>query len=263
MNFAAEALSALIESHIFFPQTYWDFTPDQYGLDHQDIWITTSDSVRIHGWLIPSENKKALFLFFHGNAGNISHRLDNVKRLHDLGLTVFIVDYRGYGKSEGKITEKGMFLDAEAAHAKALEIANQIGLKLVVFGRSLGGIAAVHACAGRHCAGLILESTFTHLGDMAQVFFPMPFVNSGLRHRFNALGEIGRVMSPILFFHGNLDEIVPFEFGKALFEGAPEPKEFVTLSGAGHNDTYLVAGKSYFDKMSSFIDGLSDSTSVK
>jgi fermentation-respiration switch protein FrsA (DUF1100 family) len=256
MNFAADAMNALIESQIFFPQTYWDFTPDEYGLDHQDIWITTSDGVRIHGWLIPSEANRALFLFYHGNAGNISHRLDNVKRLHELGLTVLIVDYRGYGKSEGKITEKGMYLDAEAAHAKATEIAEEAGIKLVVFGRSLGGIAAVHACAGRHCAGLILESTFTNLGDMARAFFPVPFIATGLEHRFNALGEIGRVKAPILFFHGDRDELVSYEFGKALYEGAPEPKEFVTLTGAGHNDTYLVEGQSYFDKISSFIDGL-------
>ncbi len=260
MGFAGDALNTLIESQIFFPQAHFDFFPEQFGLEYEDVWVTTSDGVRIHGWFFPAAMTKALFLFYHGNAGNISHRLDNIQRLHNIGLTVFIIDYRGYGRSEGRISEKGLYLDAEAVFAKAQERAQAAGMKLVVFGRSLGGIAAVHACCGKPCAGLILESTFPNLGAMAKAHFPLPLLHKGLEDRFNALGEISGVNAPILFFHGDRDDIVPIEFGRTLYEAAPEPKDFVTLAGAGHNDTYFVAGEAYFRKLKSFIDGLPEKT---
>jgi fermentation-respiration switch protein FrsA (DUF1100 family) len=197
-------------------------------------------------------------LFCHGNAGNISHRLDNIRRLHDRGLGVFIFDYRGYGRSGGRITEQGFYLDAEAAYEISHKRAERDGLKLVIFGRSLGGIAAVHLGSIRPCCGLILESTFTNMGAMASEHFPLPsaMIAKGLRKRLNSLDKIGRVTVPILFFHGDRDDIVPIRFGRELFDAAQTTKEFVVLSGAGHNDTYFVGGEAYFDKFMSFIDSL-------
>lgn len=256
MDFAVDALNSFIESQIFFPDTVLEYTPEHVGLEFENLWLTTSDGVRIHGWLIPARSSQAVFLFCHGNAGNISHRLDNLVRLHALGITVLIFDYRGYGNSEGRITEKGFYLDAEAAVDKAGDLARKMGCKLVVFGRSLGGIAAVHIAANRSCSGLILESTFPNLAFMARVHFPLPFIHLGLKDKFNAIGEIGKVKCPKLFFHGDRDAIVPIECGEALFEAATEPKEFVRLSGSGHNDTYFIGGATYFEKMSGFIDNL-------
>jgi fermentation-respiration switch protein FrsA (DUF1100 family) len=173
-----------------------------------------------------------------------------------MGISVFIFDYRGYGRSHGRISEKGFYLDAEAAYQVARKWAEQHKAKLIVFGRSLGGIAATHLGATQDCDGLILESTFTNMGGMARAHYPLPFAERLVKHRLNAVGEIGRVRAPILFFHGDNDKIVPIRLGRELYEAAPNPKEFVTLPGAGHNDTYFAAGKDYFDKLKSFVDRL-------
>ena len=137
-----------------------------------------------------------------------------------------------------------------------LEWAQENGAKLVVFGRSLGGIAATHLGATKKCDGLILESTFTNMGAMARAHYPLPFAERLLNHRLNAVGQISRVRVPILFFHGDNDRIVPIRLGRELYEAAPTPKEFVVLPGAGHNDTYLIGGQGYFNKIEDFFEKL-------
>jgi fermentation-respiration switch protein FrsA (DUF1100 family) len=256
MGLVGDALDSFIEAQIFFPDPYLVNVPSDFGLAFEDVTFETSDGVRLHGWWIPAEPAKALLLFCHGNAGNISHRLDNVYRLHELGLSVFIFDYRGYGRSEGRISEKGFYLDAEAAYDTVRDRIVGDRRKLVIFGRSLGGIAAVHLGAVRVCDGLILESTFPNLGAMAGHHFPIPAIGSGLKNRLNALGEIPQVKVPILCFHGDRDSIVPIRLGRELYEAARAPKEFVTLAGADHNDTYLVGGQEYFDKLIRFVEAL-------
>jgi hypothetical protein len=256
MNLAGDMLNRFIESQIFFPDPFLICTPAEAVLDYEDVWFETADSVRLHGWLVPAEENSPLMLFCHGNAGNVSHRVDNIRRLHDIGLSVFIFDYRGYGQSKGRITEAGFYLDSEAAYSKALEYVDRANLKLVIFGRSLGGIAAVHLGAQHKSSGLILESTFTHMAGMAAVHFPLPVPARLLQHRLNALDKIGTIMAPILFFHGDLDTIVPISHGRELFDAAKAPKEFVTISGAGHTDTYFVGGQQYFAKIKSFVDSL-------
>jgi hypothetical protein len=255
-NFTGELLDRFVESQIFFPDPILVGTPSKALLDYEDVWFHTPDEVRLHGWMIPSAGSSALMLFCHGNAGNISHRVDNLRRLHDIGLSVFILDYRGYGQSGGRITEAGFYLDAEAAYTVARQYAAARNLKLVIFGRSLGGIAAVHLGARYACSGLILESTFTHMAAMARVHFPLPVPEGLLRHKLNALEKIGRIKAPVLFVHGDLDDIVPIKLGRELFDATIAPKEFMTIPGAGHNDTYFVGGQSYFDKLRSFISSL-------
>jgi fermentation-respiration switch protein FrsA (DUF1100 family) len=252
LGFLTGCWNWFVESQVFFPETTIEQTPLDLDLPFEDVWFTSGDSVRLHGWLIPASSPKHLLLFCHGNAGNISHRLDNVRLLHNLGISVFIFDYRGYGRSQGHISEKGFYQDSEAAYAVAREWAGQNGAKLVVFGRSLGGIAATHLGATKKCDGLILESTFTNMGAMARAHYPLPFAETLLKHRLNALDEIVQVRVPILFFHGDRDRIVPIKLGRKLFKAAPNPKEFVVLPGAGHNDTYVVGGQDYFNKIESF-----------
>lgn len=248
-------LTRIIESQIFFPDQTLVATPAQAGLAFEDVDLTTSDGLRLHGWFIPGPDPAApVVLFCHGNAGNISHRLDNLKRLHQAGLASLIFDYRGYGRSQGRPSEAGLYLDAEAAYGWAKARAEAGGARLILFGRSLGGVAAVHLAERFPCAGAILESTFTHLGDMAVVHFP--FIPArALKDRFSSLSRIGRVSAPLLFFHGDRDRIVPLRLGQQLFEAAPEPKEFVLLEGADHNDTYLKAGPPYFAKFAAFCRG--------
>jgi len=251
----------LVESQIFFPDPVLVTSPGREGLAYEEVWAETADRVRIHGWLIPAPNPLGLILFCHGNAGNISHRMDNLRRLNQAGFAVFIFDYRGYGKSQGRISEKGFYLDAEAAFNLALGQAQRLGTRLVVFGRSLGGaagvyLAAEHPPAREALAGLILESTFTNLADMAALHFPLPLAGRAVKGRLDTLSRIARIKAPLLVIHGDRDDLVPLELGRRLFQAAPEPKEFVTLAGAGHNDTYLVAGQAYFDKLRAFVSSL-------
>lgn len=257
MGLTTEALNRLVESQIFFPDPYLVGTPRDEGLEFDDLRFQTSDGITLHGWMVPAHPRIGLMLFCHGNAGNISHRMDNIKRLHDIGLSVLIFDYRGYGLSGGRITESGFYLDAEAAYDVARRYAERENLKLVLFGRSLGGIAAVHLAASeRPCSGVILESTFTNLGAMAKIHFPLPVPESLLRTRLNSVDKIGKITARILFFHGDSDDIVPISLGKELFEAARAPKEFVIIPGAGHNDTYFVAGPEYFRKFGAFVQEL-------
>ena len=245
-----------VEKQVFFPDKTIVQTPADYDLPFEDVWFTSTDSIRLHGWLIPASPSKNILLFCHGNAGNISHRLDNVRLLNQRGISVFIFDYRGYGRSDGSISEKGFYLDSEAAYQVSRKWADAHKAKLIVFGRSLGGIAATHLGATKSCDGLILESTFTNMGAMARAHYPLPFAESLLEHRLNAVGEIDQVRAPILFFHGDKDRIVPIRLGRGLFEAAPNPKEFVVIPGAGHNDTYFVGGQDYFNKIQDFLGKL-------
>jgi uncharacterized protein len=258
VNFTGELLDRFVESQIFFPDPFLICTPSEELLDYEDVWFDTSDDVRLHGWMVPSEDSSALMLFCHGNAGNISHRVDNLRRLHDIGLNVFIFDYRGYGQSGGLISEAGFYLDAEAAYTVARQHATARNLKLVIFGRSLGGTAAVHLGAQFVCSGIILESAFTHMAAMARVHFPLPVPGGLLRHKLNALEKISRIKAPVLFVHGDRDNIVPINLGRELFDATKAPKEFMTIQGAGHNDTYFVGGQAYFDKIRDFISWLPD-----
>jgi len=256
LGFISGCWNWFVESQVFFPDTTIEKTPVDFSLPFEDVWFTSSDSVRLNGWLIPASSPNRLLLFCHGNAGNISHRLDNVRLLYSMGISVFIFDYRGYGLSQGSISEKGFYLDSEAAYEVAREWAEKHGAKLVIFGRSLGGIAATHLGATKRCDGLILESTFTNMGAMASAHFPLPFAETLLKHRLNAAGQIVQVRVPILFFHGDRDKVVPIKLGRKLFEAAPNPKEFVVIPGAGHNDTYFVGGSAYFKKIESFFGNL-------
>jgi len=256
LSFLSGCWNWFVESQVFFPDKTIVQTPADFGLGFEDIWFDSSDGVRLHGWLVSASPPGHLLLFCHGNAGNISHRLDNVRLLQQRGISVFIFDYRGYGRSDGRISEKGFYLDSEAAYQVARKWAEGNKAKLIVFGRSLGGIAATHLGATQGCDGLILESTFTNMGAMAGAHYPLPFAERLFKHRLNAVGEIAQVRAPILFIHGNDDKIVPIRLGRQLYEAAPNPKEFVTLPGAGHNDTYFIGGKEYFDKVVAFLDKL-------
>lgn len=245
---------SFIAGRVFFPERALMGDPAGSGMAYEDVWMESDGGVRLHGWWIPAAPSRAVMLFCHGNAGNISHRLENLKLLHQAGVSVLIFDYRGYGKSGGSIGMDGFLADALAAHAAARKLSQKRGEKLVVFGRSLGGIAAVHA-ARLGADGLILESTFTTLGDMARHHFWIPLPGS-LAKRLNALGEIKALTMPKLFIHGDEDDIVPIGLGQRLYEAAPGPKRFVTISEAGHNDTYFTMGDEYFETIGAFIAGL-------
>ena len=249
------------EDFIFFPDSFFIGDPSAWGMPFDDVYFDTGDGLKLHGWFVPGE-KAVTLLWCHGNAGNISYRLDNMKLLHDkTGAGIFIFDYRGYGYSQGRPSEIGTYRDAEAALAYLHQRPDIDTDSIVIFGRSLGGAVAVDLASRHPCRGLILESTFTSLIDI----FEIPFEyrdDSELRSRFSAvkydsLAKIKKVKVPLLMFHGDRDEVVPFESGCSLFSAANEPKRFYVIEGAGHNDTYIIGGDEYLKTIREFVDGLS------
>ena len=237
---------------LFYPVREITITPKHIGLDFEDIMLTTKDNVNIAAWYIPSTSERGVVLFCHGDAGNISHRLDSIRIFHDLNLSVFIFDYRGYGNSEGSPTEEGTYLDAEAALDYLIKIKHIHHDQIIFFGRSLGG-AIVSEIALRHKAGaLIIESGFTSVPDLGRKYYPFLPVKLLSRYSYTTASKVSKISIPKLFIHSPHDEIIPFGHGRYLYENASFPKEFLEIRG-GHNDGFLVSGDVYIDGLNRFI----------
>jgi fermentation-respiration switch protein FrsA (DUF1100 family) len=233
-----------------YPKGLWDTS--QMPLPIQDVWFTAEDGVKLHGWYVPAEDAVATLLFFHGNAGNITHRLENIFFLHHLKINVFIFDYRGFGRSEGDPEEEDIYLDSQAAYDTVLTQPGVSQPSLFIFGRSLGGAFASYTASKNPAAGLILESTFTNAVDWADrkmSIIPKWYISSEL----NTQGYVADLKIPKLFIHGTRDNIIPFTLGRELYKGAAQPKEFYSIIGAGHNNTWRVGGKEYFDTFKEFV----------
>ena len=234
-----------------FPEGYWD--PGSLGLKAQDIIFKSDDGINLHGWYVPTPGARATLLWFHGNAGNLSHRLDNIQRLLPLNLNIFIFDYRGYGKSEGEPDEKGIYKDSLAAYNKVLELEGVSVDSLFLFGRSLGGICAVETALNNSARGLIFESVFTSASDMSRKIMPLIPLGWAIRSKLDAINKVPELKLPKLFLHGDRDEVVPFDLGRKLYEAAADPKSFYIIQGAGHNDTYIMGGRDYYNALDGFI----------
>jgi hypothetical protein len=228
-------------------------TPADVGLAYEDVALQTRDGVRLHAWFIPVEQPRASVLFCHGNAGNISHRLDSIRLLHSLGLQVLIFDYRGYGRSEGTASEKGSYRDVDAAWHYLLEVRDLPEAGIIIFGRSLGAAVAADLASRTRPAAVILESAFTSVPDMAAGIYPWLPVRLLSRYRYDNLDKMALISAPLLLVHSRQDEIIPFAHGERLFERAREPKQFLEISG-GHNDAFLTSRKAYTHGLKTFLD---------
>ncbi|MEN8131610.1 MAG: alpha/beta hydrolase [Pseudomonadota bacterium] len=228
-------------------------TPRAIGLDYQTISLHTQDGIKLYGWFVPAAGARKTLLFFHGNAGNISHRLDSIRIFHDLGLDVLIFDYRGYGRSSGEPSEQGVYLDAQAAWKYLREIRGMKQDQIILFGRSLGGAIAAWLAARTRPGAVIIESAFTSVPDMAARFYPLVPVRLLARLQFNTLDAMSSIQSPVLISHSPEDEIIPFSHGKAIYEAAPSPKQFIELTG-GHNEGHLLSSHSYSRDLGVFLD---------
>ena len=244
----------VINQLIYFPESTIYQDPGDLGLEFEDVYLTTSDGVRIHGWFVPGSGGPTL-LWFHGNGGNISHRVDNIAGLNQrLGVNILIIDYRGYGLSKGSPNEQGTYLDAEAAVAHALSRPDVDPERLVLFGRSLGCAVAAEMALRHDVYAVVLESPFTSISGMASRAYPfLPGLGLLVGKMYDTLGKAARIEAPVMVLHGDSDEIVPFEMGREVFEAATEPKRFYRIRGAGHNDTYAVGGAPYLDALGSFL----------
>ena len=239
----------------FFPGATLDQTPVDWGLAYDDVFLRNEDGLRLHGWYIPGRGSKQTLLFFHGNAGNISHRGASLEVFHRLGLNVFIIDYRGYGKSQGKADERGFYQDARAAWRYLTDERSIDQSDIILFGRSLGGPVAAKLAAEVEPAGIILESTFSSAKDVANTIFPVLSRLVFLRFDFNTAAYVQRVTCPVLVLHSPDDEIIPFRLGKFVYQAANEPKFFVELSG-DHNSGFLLSQPVYERKLEEFITSL-------
>ena len=245
-------LTQFADRLVYFPTREHDGgTPATIGLAYDDVRLTAADGVALHAWFVPGEAARPTVLLFHGNAGNISHRLDKLAVLHGLGVSVLLLDYRGYGQSEGQPDEPGTYRDADAAYDWLLRRGTG-SASLVLYGESLGGAVATDLAARRAVAGLILESTPSSILDVARHHYPMIPVRLFLSARYDALAKIARVKAPVLILHSAQDEIVPFTMAEKLYAAASEPKRLVRLSG-GHNDNFLMSAGAYREALQRFL----------
>jgi uncharacterized protein len=215
-------------------------SPADIGLAFEDVRIRTNDAIELHGWFVPAGAGAATVLFLHGNAGNISHRLDWLKILNGLGLAVLLLDYRGYGQSTGSPSEAGTYEDARAAWSYLTGVRNIAPRRVIIFGESLGGAVAAHLAQNVSPGGLITTSAFTSAPDLARHFYWYLPVRLIARIQYRTADYVARVRAPVLIIHSREDEIVPFAHGQALYARAAEPKEFVEIHG-DHNAGFLMS----------------------
>jgi uncharacterized protein len=237
---------------IYFPERELAATPRAKGLSYQVVVFKAADGIELHGWFIPAAPARGVVLFCHGNAGNISHRLESIELFHQLGLNTFIFDYRGYGQSQGRPSEAGTYRDAEAAWRYLLNEQNISPARIMVFGRSLGGAVAAWLAQHQTPAGLILESTFTSIPDIGAEAYPFLPVRLMSRYHYNTVDYVGRVRCPLLIVHSRDDEMIPVAHGRRLFVAAKEPKEFLEIRGS-HNDGFLTSGTRYRQGLEVFL----------
>jgi fermentation-respiration switch protein FrsA (DUF1100 family) len=227
-------------------------TPRAIGLAYEDVRLRTDDGVQLHGWFIPAAQPRGTLLFFHGNAGNISHRLDSIRIFNELRLSVFIFDYRGYGQSEGSPSEVGTQRDAVAVWRYLTEERGVAPQQIVLFGRSLGAAVAAWLATQREPGALILESAFTSVPDVAAEYYWWLPVRLLARFEYATRDYVRAVRCPVLVVHSPDDEIIAFKHGEAIFAAAPEPKELLRLRGS-HNEGFLLSGAIYTGGLDAFL----------
>ncbi len=247
-------MSFLDQFFVFHPSPWRDLDwAARSGLPLEEVWFQAGDGARLFGWYVEARSDAAVVLWCHGNAGNVINRLDNLRGLYRLGLSVWLFDYRGYGRSQGRPSEEGLYLDALGAYDYVTRTRMIRPERLVIFGRSLGAAVAGDLASQKPAAGLILESTFPSIEAVAKHFyggFPAHWL---LGSKFRLIDRLPHLSLPKLIIHGEKDDIIPPRLGRQVYEVAPPPKSFYLIPGADHNNTYLAGGQPYFRRLSEFI----------
>ncbi len=233
-----------------YPNGVWDPVP--FGLEVEDRWFFTGDGVELHGWWIPRRRALGTVLYCHGSSGSIAHQVGVLTAFRRLRVNLFAFDYRGYGRSAGAPSEGGLYLDARAAWDHLVGAVGVRPEEILLFGHSLGGAVAIDCALDRAAAGLIVESSFTQVRDMARASYPGLPLYLVARNQFRSIGKVGRLSLPKLFIHGGSDERVPPALGRRLYDAAAEPKELYLVPGAGHNDVHRHGGLRYLRRISRF-----------
>lgn len=245
----------LFQTHlVYFPTKVISATPQQANLSYEDVWLQTEDGDRIHGWYVPKDSAKWTVLMLHGNGGNISHRLQTLSLLNKIGVNTLIIDYRGYGLSEGSPSEQATYLDAMTAWQHLVQKRTRPD-SIILFGRSLGGAIAVWLATEVKPRGLILESTFTSIIEMAEHHYPFLPVRYILSFKYSSMAIAEDIQGPTFMLHSRADEIVPFDLAMKLYDALPGKKSFLEMQG-GHNDAFYVSGDTYINGLKKFFDSL-------
>lgn len=246
--------SRLQHSRVFLPDRYPDgvWEPEVFGLSAQDVWFESKDGIQLHGWWMPHHSARGTVLYCHGNTGSIAHRIGVFRHLRRMKVNLLAFDYRGYGKSGGTPSETGLFQDVRAAYQHLVEVIGEDPREIILFGHSLGGAVAVDCALDCTVAGLVVQSSFTHIRDAAKAMFPTLPLHLAATRQFRSIDKVDKIQIPKLFIHGDCDETVPVELGKKLYEVASEPKELYIVRRAGHNDVHRYGGMRYLRRLSRF-----------
>ena len=238
---------------VFVPMKDYAATPDHAHLTYEQVWLEPEPGIKIRGWYFPAaKGSDRAVMLCHGNAGNISHRLESVHFLLGLGVNVLLFDYRGYGESNGTPSEEGVYADAEAAYRWLREEKQIDPSNITIFGRSLGGAVAIELARRVPCGGVIVESSFTSAADFGRKMFPFLPIRLLLKYHFDSINKIGELSCPVLVTHSPDDDLIPFEMGKRLFDAAKPPRKFIELSG-GHNERLYFSDRHYTEGVRAFI----------
>jgi uncharacterized protein len=240
---------------IYAPRKEMEGTPEDFRMPFEEVSLHTSDGVKLAAWFVPAEEGKerGVLLFCHGNAGNMSHRIDTIFLYRQMGLSVLIFDYRGYGLSEGSPSEEGTYCDARAAWDYLTQERGVDPSRIVVFGRSLGGAIAGRLASEKHPGAAILESTFTSVPDLGAKLYPFLPVRLLSRFSYNTLELVGELGCPLLVIHSEDDQMIPFSQGEALYNAAAMPKQFLKIHG-GHNEGYFLSEREYTRAVRAFLE---------
>ncbi len=242
----------LEQKSLYHPDKDIPQTPDNLGIIYEEVNFKTSDGKLLNGWFIPAKNAKVTVLYCHGNAGNIYHRLHKVKFFYDMGVNFFIFDYRGYGKSSGNPSEKGLYKDAQAAYDYIISRSDVDRNKIVVYGKSLGGPVAADLCLHRKASALILEGSFASVALRAQQLYPFLPMKLLITQKYNTMAKVKNMRIPKLIVHGRQDEVISFRHGEMLFNAAAQLKQFLPFDG-GHNDDVFITSQAYRDELENFL----------
>jgi len=239
---------------LFQPEEKIESDPKELGLDFQDIFFKTPDDLTLNGWFILSPKAQYTILFCHGNAGNISHRLDKIKFFNDLGCNVFIFDYRGYGRSKGRPSETGLYIDVSSAYDYLLSRGIN-AQEIIGFGESLGGAIIIDLAFKNKIRALITENTFSNAKDMAKFIYPfIPY--RVFSSRLDSLGKIKSITIPKFMICSLDDEVIPYKLSKKLYDAALAPKELMEIRG-GHNESFIDSAELIKKRIADFLSRLS------
>ncbi|MBN1213524.1 MAG: alpha/beta hydrolase [candidate division Zixibacteria bacterium] len=237
---------------VFIPMKELVVAPEQLNLTSEDVYIEVVPGEKINAWYFPGNPGRKTILFCHGNAGNISHRLETIQLLKTFEVNILLFDYRGYGRSDGQPTEAGVCADARTAYDWLVNEKKIVPENIILFGRSLGGAVAIDLASKVKCGGVVVESSFTSAAELGQKLFPYFPVKFLLRFKFDSLTKIAKLTCPVLVTHSPDDDLIPIEMGRQLYKAAREPKFFIELKGS-HNDRGYLENQTYIKGLRDFI----------